>query len=59
MTKIVNTTTKMTYTAACLTQLRKNQPAVLKLEGLQTLRELIADEDVLPFENDSCPKMIL
>ena len=59
MTKIVNTTTKMTYTAACLTQLRKNQPVVLKLEGLQTLRALIADEDVLPFENDSCLKMIL
>ena len=59
MTKIVNTTTKMTNTAACLTQLRKNQPVVLKLEGLQTLRELIADEDVLPFENDSCLKMIL
>ena len=59
MTKIVNTTTKMTYTAACLTQLRKNQPVVLKLEGFQTLRELIADEDVLPFENDSCLKMIL
>lgn len=40
----------MTYTAACLTQLRKNQPVVLKFEGLQTLKELIADEDVLPFE---------
>lgn len=50
MTKIVNTTTKMTYTAACLTQLRKNQPVVLKFEGLQTLKELIADADVLPFE---------
>lgn len=50
MTKIVNTTTKMTYTAACLTQLRKNQPVELKFEGLQTLKELIADEDVLPFE---------
>ena len=40
----------MTYTAACLTQLRKNQPVVLKFEGLQTLKELIADADVLPFE---------
>ena len=40
----------MTYTTACLTQLRKNQPVVLKFEGLQTLKELIADEDVLPFE---------
>lgn len=55
MTKIVNTTTKMTYTAACLTQLRKNQPVVLKFEGLQTLKELMMkmmndDEDVLPFE---------
>ena len=40
----------MTYTAACLTQLRKNQPVVLKFEGLQTLKELIADENVLPFE---------
>lgn len=39
----------MTYTAACLTQLRKNQPVVLKFEGLQTLKELIADEE-LPFE---------
>ena len=37
----------MTYTTACLTQLRKNQPVVLKFEGLQTLKELIADEDVL------------
>ena len=40
----------MTYTAACFTQLRKNQPVVLKFEGLQTPKELIADEDVMPFE---------